>query len=514
MTKRKSESRRGSHLAYALVVILMAALSTMAVLQYRWIGAVATAERQRMQNSVQLATSRFSEEFNGEVARALISLIRVQDSFFPDTYGELFFQWAATSAYPQMVRSVFVADSSGHEQVRLSRLNTKTRMLEICDWPDRLLEVKESFGRDFFDAGSIRPRRGLPFLSTDPPTVVAPLARLFTRPVSSLSSFPPIPPFIAGPHGWVIVEFDQERIVNEVFPAFVARYFSALGVDEFHVQVLARGEPRTVIYQSDPSAPAQQFGVADSIADLFEFGPGSFVPRPEPPGPGLGFRGEVFSLIAGENAGHWQVLVEHRLGSLDAAANRLRLRNLTVSFGVLLVLVGAVALMIVTSERERTLARRQMQFAAAVSHEMRTPLAAIQALTHNLSIGIIKDPSHICEYARMVHDEARGLSSIVDQILLFAETRSIQKKYSVSAVEVVEVVDHALSSLTSQVRGSGCEIVTDISVDLPPVRANAVSLAHCVRNLVSNATTYATGRIEITATAMARVVRVNVIDHG
>src|SRR6266496_2054479 len=98
-----SNSRRRFRLAYILVAVLLLAFSTLAVVQYRWIAAVSTAERQRMQTSVQLATSRFAEEFDGEVIRALMSLVRVQDSAVPRRYGELFLQWAATSAYSHMV---------------------------------------------------------------------------------------------------------------------------------------------------------------------------------------------------------------------------------------------------------------------------------------------------------------------------------------------------------------------------------------------------------------------------
>src|SRR5262249_33091579 len=156
---------------------------------------------------------------------------------------------------------------------------------------------------------------------------------------------------------------------------------------------------------------------------------------------------------------------------------------LAVSFGILLVLVASVVMIIIASERARVLARLQMEFAAGISHELRTPLTVIQALTHNLTTGVVKDPIHVKEYARMVQCEARGLSSIVDQVLLFAETRSIGKKYDVDPVEVVEVVDHALAALVSQIQEVGSEIVTDIPDDLPVVRASAAPLTHCVRNL-------------------------------
>ena len=167
--------------------------------------------------------------------------------------------------------------------------------------------------------------------------------------------------------------------------------------------------------------------------------------------------------------------------------NQLRRRNLAVSFGILLVLAGS------RHDHHRQRARPGSGEAAnaicsRVSHELRTLLAVIQALMQNITTGVIKDPVHV-RNAGMVQHEARGLASMVDQVLLLAETRSIRKRYAVGPVEIVEVVDHA-AALTAQIREGECSIVSDISDDMLRLRANAVSPTHCVRNLISNALKY------------------------
>jgi signal transduction histidine kinase len=277
--------------------------------------------------------------------------------------------------------------------------------------------------------------------------------------------------------------------------------------------VTTTAEPRRIVYQSEVGATQRDFSTADSKADLFTFAPGGLNQ------PAIG-RGGPFNLAA-RRTGHWELLVEHHLGSLDAAANRLYRRNMAVSFGTLIVLLGSVIMIILASERARALANQQMKFAAGVSHELRTPLAAIQALTHNLAAGVIKNPADVQQYARMVHDEARGLTGIVDQVLLFGETRSMRKKYEIGPVEIVEIIDDALATLAPEIHESGCNIISEIPDDAPTVRANATALTHCVCNLVSNAVKYGAEsprrnsiRIFVSHNEQKREVSIAIIDQG
>jgi signal transduction histidine kinase len=349
------------------------------------------------------------------------------------------------------------------------------------------------------------------FLARDPPVAVLPLAQFVQA--GPRPAFPW--PFGGPPVKWVIVAFDQDVLVKEVFPDLTARYFLPLGDGEYRLAVMTTAEPRRIIYQSNVEVTEEDFSNADSKADLF--GPTGGLNQP------AAGRAGPFNLAA-RRSGHWELLVEHRLGSLDAAANRLYHRNMAVSFGTLIVLLGSVIMIILVSERARALANQQIKFAAGVSHELRTPLAAIQALTHNLAAGVIKNPADVQQYARMVHDEARGLTGIVDQVLLFGETRSMlkkRKKYEIGPVEIVEIVDDAIAALAPEIRETGCDVISEIPDDAPTVRANATALTHCVRNLVSNAVKYGTKssrgnsiRIVVTHNEQKREACIAVMDEG
>ncbi len=116
----------------------------------------------------------------------------------------------------------------------------------------------------------------------------------------------------------------------------------------------------------------------------------------------------------------WQLVVRHRAGSVDAAVAELRMKNLAVSFGILLVLGVSMALIVINSQRAQRLARLQMEFVAGVSHELRTPLAVISSAADNLTDGIIESKPQVKLYGTLIRNEARRLEGMMEQILAFA----------------------------------------------------------------------------------------------
>src|SRR5262249_18020426 len=140
----------------------------------------------------------------------------------------------------------------------------------------------------------------------------------------------------------------------------------------------------------------------------------------------------------------WQLLVRHRAGSLENAVEQVRRRDLAISFGILLVLGAGLITLVISSQRAHTLGKLQMEFAAGVSHELRTPLAVIRSAAHNLRSGIVHDKEGVEQYAGIVQEEARRLSDMVEEVLLYAETQSGRKKYNLEPIDITDVIDRAI----------------------------------------------------------------------
>ena len=126
------------------------------------------------------------------------------------------------------------------------------------------------------------------------------------------------------------------------------------------------------------------------------------------------------SRAVGPFEGRWRVVAVHRAGSLEAAVAALRLRNLMLSSGILLLLTTAIGLIVVSARRAQTLARQQMEFVAAVSHELRTPVSVIGTAASNLADGIVADPARVRKYGETIQGESRRLAETVERVLQLA----------------------------------------------------------------------------------------------
>src|SRR5438093_12981684 len=93
----------------ALVGLLLILLPALAILQYRWIGDVSTAERDRLQSSLRESAGRFAADFDGELGR-ISTAFQIRDRFPENGQGLLQRQqsWSESAPYPQLIRSIDV----------------------------------------------------------------------------------------------------------------------------------------------------------------------------------------------------------------------------------------------------------------------------------------------------------------------------------------------------------------------------------------------------------------------
>src|SRR5437870_6620680 len=94
-------------------VVLIAVLSLLAVLQYRWLGEVSQAERDRMRASLRARATDLAEEFNGELTRMYAALHVDGERLDADAAGaiaEAYDRWRSSTAHPDVVRAIYFVD--------------------------------------------------------------------------------------------------------------------------------------------------------------------------------------------------------------------------------------------------------------------------------------------------------------------------------------------------------------------------------------------------------------------
>jgi signal transduction histidine kinase len=155
-------------------------------------------------------------------------------------------------------------------------------------------------------------------------------------------------------------------------------------------------------------------------------------------------------------------------------------------------------------------------FVSAVTHELKTPIATIRAISETLASGRSSNPEMSREYAQLAVHEAKRLTRLIDNLLAYARITDVTEAYSFEPVAVATIAQQSLKEFGSQLAAAGFSVNVDIPPDLPAVRADRTSMVLAVGNLVDNAIRYSnvTRKLTIGAHASNGSVVVVVTDAG
>lgn len=517
---------RPSRLAL-LTTALLVLLPALAVLQYRWVGQVRDAERDRMQRNVRTAAGHFRDALDGEIARAFVSLQMDAASAREDAwdrYAERYAAWAGTTANPQIVADVFLIDARD-TALRLRRWNAQASRFEPGSWDGPLAAARAHFAEELaaFTSGGKREEVPSPFRD-DESLLVAPLLNVH------LGRPPPRP--LVTIFGFTVVHLNMPFIREQMVPSLAKRHFMSADGEEYRVAVIDTKDPKRVIYRSSPDAPTSP-READASEAIFGMhrDPLMFIARGAVREAHETRRNIVVSVLrrdgvaAGDERifehgiGRWTLVVRHERGSLDAAVGRVRTRNLGISFGILLLMALSVGLLAISSRRAQRLAQQQMEFVAGVSHELRTPVAVIRSAAENLSHGVVADEARVRKYGETIEAEARRLGEMVERVLQLAGIESGRGGATRAPVAPAALVEAALES-AAHALGDGITVERSAEENVPLVAADPVALQSAIENLITNAAKYGGPdrwigvRVTSAAAGRGRDVRIAVEDHG
>jgi signal transduction histidine kinase len=503
-----------------VVIVLAGVLVALAVLQYNWSNQVSDATTVQLQASLESYMFSWRDDFSRELTGVFSALQADPHSSLEEVgaqYAQQYQTWSQTAPHVNLVSRILMVEGAGTQHVRLLQLNTTTSRFEPAEWPAELAELHSWI--DGHSADLIRGAQFIHSLHSRPGFHPEPMegGRLFNRRFNldvaiDIKDMVLVRPQFQRPGNspainWTIALLDRQVLQEKVLPELTERYFSGSASRDYEVAVV--GEPsQSLIYTSDSGFGKLDKASLDGTLSVFGpprgFGPhpgGNAGPPLPPPSPHAqengrhqrrvgGYAGPYrIAVVFPREESDWQLRVRHRKGSLEAVVARLRRRNLALSFGVLLVLAGGIAIILVSSRRARVLARLQMEFVAAVSHELRTPLAVISSAAENIADGVVAG-NRLHQYGAEIKNQAKQLIQLVEQILLFAATRNKRPHYTLRPLRVTDVVETALKDTAGVIEAAGVTVEREIAPNLPPVRGDLRALSHCLQNLITNAVKY------------------------
>jgi len=137
-------------------------------------------------------------------------------------------------------------------------------------------------------------------------------------------------------------------------------------------------------------------------------------------------------------------------------------------------------------DAERVAEQSRRQLVAFVSHDLRTPLAGIRALSEAIADGVVS-PDEVRTQAKTIEQESIRLSEMVDDLFEMAKINAGAINAPYERVALDEVVDDVLTTHRIAARRAG----VDLEIDLPakPVRVigSDRALVRVLSNLVANA---------------------------
>ncbi|MDN6566122.1 MAG: ATP-binding protein [Actinomyces sp.] len=176
---------------------------------------------------------------------------------------------------------------------------------------------------------------------------------------------------------------------------------------------------------------------------------------------------------------------------------------------------GRILLLAEDLTAQRRLEATRRDFTANVSHELKTPVGAIQLLAETIADNP-GDEEAVAHFAPRLRRESERLSALVQDII---DLSRLQEPDALAAAELLDVDDVVSAALLRQetiAEANGVELVGPLTSSHAHVWGDRDMLVTAVRNLVDNAVRYSPhgGRVSVGVEVHDDLVSLSVVDSG
>ena len=138
----------------------------------------------------------------------------------------------------------------------------------------------------------------------------------------------------------------------------------------------------------------------------------------------------------------------------------------------------------------RKLETVRQDFVANVSHELKTPLAAIQATVETLLDGAMHDTDHNVRFLERIRESADRLHRLVQDLLTLGRIESSQAPLDLEPIALQAAVDACISRHAQRAQTKDLRLIPQPAQEPVAALADEEALAEILDNLVDNAIKY------------------------
>jgi len=168
-----------------------------------------------------------------------------------------------------------------------------------------------------------------------------------------------------------------------------------------------------------------------------------------------------------------------------------------------------------SGERDQ-LDRMKDEFVLTTSHELRSPLTAVQGFAELLMLEREKLTPKQAETVEVILDNSRHLVRLLNDLLDLARSNAGRLTIKPILVEPSQLVEEAVRTMRGQIEGKRQTLSEEIEHDLPCVNADADRIRQVLVNLLTNANEYCPegAGIGVEARRVNGEVEIAVMDDG
>ena len=155
-------------------------------------------------------------------------------------------------------------------------------------------------------------------------------------------------------------------------------------------------------------------------------------------------------------------------------------------------------------------AERQQTFFQNASHELKTPLMAIQGYAEGIQAGVMDTGSA----AEVILKESDRMTELVDELLDISKIDMGRQPLALSEMDVRELLYDSIRAVEPAAAGGGIAITPDFPETPVMVSCDDTRLRRAVTNVLSNGVRYARSRLHLTCRADKRHVTIRIQDDG
>ena len=155
-------------------------------------------------------------------------------------------------------------------------------------------------------------------------------------------------------------------------------------------------------------------------------------------------------------------------------------------------------------------AERQQTFFQNASHELKTPLMAIQGYAEGIQAGVMDTGSA----AEVILAESDRMTELVDELLDISKIDMGQQPLALSEMDVRELLYDSIRAVEPAAAASGITIAPDFPEEPVMVKCDDTQMRRAVTNILTNGLRYARSQLCLTCRADKRNVIIRIQDDG